>query len=181
MQEFPSVESTFFLCRDLPPRRIWGQGQLKNTCGILDSVPPSSLLIMDIGLKQPLSLKTSSQCSGLEAAGNLCKGAEVSDVSEYFLCGHGRWSEMTLIICQASRAISSGWTPGQKWYLGCQSSSGPTQSSLPGSCCGGFSTSIWSTLLAGKLKGLRENLGTLNVENLLIWFNETLNNSGVHT
>jgi len=35
---------------------------------------------MDIGLKKPLSLKISSQCSGLEAAGNPCKGAEVSDV-----------------------------------------------------------------------------------------------------
>jgi len=35
---------------------------------------------MDIGLRKPLSLKISSQCSGLEAAGNPCKGAEVSDV-----------------------------------------------------------------------------------------------------
>lgn len=36
---------------------------------------------MDIGLKKALSLKISSQCSGLEAAGTLCKGAEISDVS----------------------------------------------------------------------------------------------------
>lgn len=35
---------------------------------------------MDVGLKKPLSLKISSQCSGLEAAGNLCEGAGVSDV-----------------------------------------------------------------------------------------------------
>ena len=35
---------------------------------------------MDIGLKKPLSLKISSHCPGLETAGNLCEGAEVSDV-----------------------------------------------------------------------------------------------------
>ena len=137
---------------------------------------------MDIGLKKPLSVKTSSQCSGLEAAGNLCKGAEVSDVSEYVLSGHGRWSEMTHIIYQASRAISSGWTPGQKWCLGCQSSSGPTRSSLPGSCCGASPLPSGQPCWQASWKGSRRVwLGTLNLANLLIRFNGTLNNSGVHT
>lgn len=59
---------------------------------------------MDTSLKKPLSLKISSQCSGLEAAGNLCEGAEVSDVP---LC-----------------IFSVGTTDAPKWhaYLSCQQS-----------------------------------------------------------
>lgn len=38
------------------------------------------LPVMDTSLKKPLSLRISSQGSGLETAGNLCKGTEVSDV-----------------------------------------------------------------------------------------------------
>lgn len=48
---------------------------------------------MDIGLKKPLSLKISSPCSGLEAAGSLWAGQSLCVVRSR----HSRYSGMTCI------------------------------------------------------------------------------------
>lgn len=103
---------------------------------------------MDIGLKKPLSLKIHSQCSGLETAGSLYKGAEVSDVR--------------LSIC----SLGTTDAPEGHTYLSCQQShilrvsapaevmAGPLGRALGlhrvyfwSTSCGNFSSaSIWSAL-----------------------------------
>lgn len=90
------------------------------------------LPVMDTSLKKPLSLRISSQGSGLETAGNLCKGTEVSDVwLVTFSVGKKdtrKWH--TSLSCQQSHAPRVSALTGV--VLGYWAGSGPPHSSLPG-------------------------------------------------
>lgn len=69
---------------------------------------------MDNGLKKPLSLKISSPCSGLEAAGSLWAG-QSSPVSLCVCVEEAQqivWND--LHTCCAGKATSSGVDPGRK-------------------------------------------------------------------
>lgn len=115
---------------------------------------------MDIGLKKSLSLKISSQCSGLEAAGNLCEGAEVSDVRLSVFSGeHDRCSEMTHIPVMPAKPHPQGVCLAEAM----PGLSGQSLDHRTVHCWGYYrgnlsSISIQLPLLAEKLKGLEENL-----------------------